>query len=53
MSALLTQVVVLAEESGEHAVSLFWPVLIGGGTLALLLAALAALWAFGNGREHS
>ena len=29
------------------------PYLIGGGALLLLLAAIAALLAFGKGREHS
>ena len=31
----------------------FGPYLIGGGTLLLLLAAVAALAAFGKGRDHS
>jgi hypothetical protein len=32
----------------------FWaPYLIGGGILLILLVLMAALLAFGNGREHS
>lgn len=38
-----------AEESGPGP----WPYLIGGGALLLLLLAMAALLAFGRGREHS
>ena len=30
-----------------------WPYVIGGGVLLLLFAAMAALLAFGRGREHS
>ncbi len=38
-----------AEESSPGA----WPYVIGGGALLLLLVAMAALLAFGRGREHS
>jgi len=30
-----------------------WPYYIGGGLLLILLGMVAALIAFGNGREHS
>ncbi|HET7195151.1 MAG TPA: hypothetical protein VFI99_09190 [Nocardioides sp.] len=44
--------VVLAAESGEEVnQALNWTV--GGGVLLILLALLAALVAFGAGREHS
>jgi hypothetical protein len=39
-----------AEEHGEPAVN---PWIIGGGTLLFLLLMLAALVAFGGGRDHS
>jgi hypothetical protein len=38
-----------AEESGAGP----WPWLIGGLALLLFLSAMAALLAFGRGREHS
>lgn len=40
----------VAEEHGEPAVN---PWIVGGVTLLILLAALAALVAFGGGRDHS
>ena len=43
-------VIQAAEEHGEPAVN---PWFIGGGTLLILLLALAALVAFGGGRDHS
>jgi hypothetical protein len=39
----------LAAEEGAGAT----PFLVGGGALLLLLALMAALLAFGKGREHS
>jgi hypothetical protein len=39
----------LAAQEGPGA----WPWLIGGGALLFMLLAMAALLAFGRGREHS
>jgi hypothetical protein len=46
----LSAVVVLAAESHESAIH---PYAVGGIALAILLALLLALLAFGAGREHS
>jgi acyl dehydratase len=45
--------VVLVEETAEHGEPLIHPYLVGGLALGVLLAALAAVVAFGAGREHS
>ncbi|WP_165821092.1 hypothetical protein [Nocardioides gansuensis] len=50
---MLSTVITLATETAEHGEPALHPYVIGGGTLALLLALLVALIAFGGGREHS
>lgn len=45
--------VVLVEETAERGEPLIHPYLVGGLALGVLLAALAAVVAFGAGREHS
>ncbi|MEI2812116.1 MAG: hypothetical protein V9F00_18610 [Nocardioides sp.] len=52
MSALQAHLILLAEPGVSESAS-YWPYVIGGGTLAILLGSLAALVAFGAGREHS
>jgi hypothetical protein len=52
MSTLLVQVTTLASESHEEVnQALSWG--IGGIALAILMALIGALVAFGGGREHS
>ncbi len=51
--AVRAAVFVVAEETAEHGEPLIHPYLVGAVTLAILLLALAALVAFGAGREHS
>ena len=51
MSSALSAVVVAAESHEEINEVLNWG--IGAGTLAILMALLGALVAFGGGREHS
>ncbi|WP_295657745.1 hypothetical protein [uncultured Nocardioides sp.] len=50
MSLSAFTLVAAAAEHGEPALS---PYAVGGVTLAILLALLLALLAFGGGREHS
>jgi hypothetical protein len=45
----ILQLLALAAEEGAGVV----PFLVGGGALALLIAALLGILAFGKGREHS
>jgi len=52
MSALLAHVTLLAESGASESAG-YWPYVIGGGVLAILFGAMAALVAFGAGREHS
>jgi hypothetical protein len=51
MVHVLSTAVLAAESHGEVSEALNWTV--GGGILLILLALLAALVAFGAGREHS
>jgi hypothetical protein len=52
MSSLSTTLVTLAAEAEHHELPIH-PFAIGAITLAILLALLGALIAFGGGREHS
>jgi hypothetical protein len=49
MAAMTTLLALLSTEEGTFNA----PYYIGGGILLILLAAIAALLAFGKGREHS